>query len=142
MQSLWPLCLLASLSASLASSDAHLYNITIETGMPHLEENLRYTTTHTQHCLTRNDLDSAFPILDHPSLSGCKLREQGHGENTLLYALTCEHSTGTTGSATWQIGDHLIRGTLRVRLGGKNMTFFQRVSGTLIGECPSTLKAP
>jgi hypothetical protein len=104
--------------------------------MPHLEENLRYAVTRTEQCLTRADLGAAFPILDHPSLAGCKLREQSQDQDTLLYALVCDGSAGTTGSATWRVAEHVIRGKLDVQLGGKNMTFFQRVTGTLIGECP------
>jgi hypothetical protein len=128
---IWHLCLLAALGP------ARLYGVTVETGMPHLEENLRYTTTRTERCLTRADLGSAFPILDHSSLAGCKLREQSSSDETLVYVLVCERSTGTTGKATWKIGEHVIRGTLDVKLGGKNMTFFQRVTATAIGDCPS-----
>lgn len=87
--------------------------------MPHLEENLRYAVTRSERCLTRDDFGSAFPILDHPSLAGCKLREQQRGEETLLYVLVCENSAETTGTARWQLGERLIRGTLDVRLGGK-----------------------
>ena len=120
MQPIWPLYVL----------------LTIETGMPHLEENLRYATTRSEQCLSRKDLDSVFPILQHPSLAGCKLREQSSDDDTLVYVLVCDSSAGTTGTATWRIGEHVIRGTLDVKLGGKNMTFFQRVTGTRLGECP------
>jgi len=58
-------------------------------------------------------------------------------EDTIVYALVCEQSSGTTGKATWRIGEHVIRGTLDVKLGGKNMTFFQRVTAKVIGDCPS-----
>jgi hypothetical protein len=131
MQPIWHLCFLAALAP------ARLYNVTVETGMPHLEENLRYAITRSEQCVSRKDLDSAFPILRHPSLAGCKLREQSTGEDTIVYTLICDHSTGTTGTATWRIGEHVIRGTLDVKLGGKNMTFFQRVTATLVGECPA-----
>jgi hypothetical protein len=116
---------------------ARLYEITTETGLPHLEENLRYAVERTERCLTRTDLGSVFPILQHPSLAGCKLQAQSQDEETLIYVLVCESSAATTGTATWRIGEHVIRGTLDVKLGGKNMTFFQRVTGTLLGECPA-----
>jgi hypothetical protein len=130
MQSIWPLCFLAALGP------ARLYDVTVETGMPHLEENLRYAITRTEQCLARQDLDSVFPVLQHSSLAGCKLREQSSDGDTLTYALVCNGSSGTTGTATWRIGEQVIHGTLEVKLGGKNMTFFQRVTGKLIGECP------
>ncbi|HEY0940113.1 MAG TPA: hypothetical protein VGE08_08460 [Steroidobacter sp.] len=136
MQSIWHICVLAACAASAASNPARLYEITIETGMPHLEENLRYAITRSRQFLARNDLGSAFPILDHPSLAGCKLREQQHAEDMLLYVLVCEGSAETTGTARWQLGERVIRGTLDVKLGGKNMTLYQRVTGTLIDGCP------
>src|ERR1700681_4649697 len=52
---------------------ARLYDVTIETGMPHLEENLRYTTTHRRSCISSKELATEFPILKHPTLAGCSL---------------------------------------------------------------------
>jgi hypothetical protein len=131
VQAIWHICFLAALGS------ARLYDVTVETGMPHLEENLRYAITRSERCLTRQDLDSAFPILQHSSLAGCKLHEQSSDEDTIAYVLMCDRYTGTTGKATWRIGEHVIRGTLDVKLGGKNMTFFQRVTAKVIGDCPS-----
>ena len=34
------------------------------------------------------------------------------------------------------VGEHVIVGTLNVKLGGKNMTFFQRVTARPLGQCP------
>jgi hypothetical protein len=135
------LCWLSAVFAScVPASDtvsARLYEVTTETGMPNLEENLRYTVTRDERCLARKDLGSAFPVLRHPSLTGCELREESQRDDTITYVLVCEGAHGTTGSATWRMGEHVIRGTLDVKLGGKNMTFYQRVTGTLRGECTS-----
>jgi hypothetical protein len=132
-------CFLIALTASCVhasdTAPAHLYDVTTETGMPHLEENLRYAVTREAQCLARADLASAFPILRHPSLTGCALREEGDKDDTISYVLVCEGANGTTGSAKWLVGKRVIRGTLDVKLGGKNMTVFQRVTGTLVREC-------
>lgn len=141
MQSMWRSCLLLALGASTVDSP-RLYDITTETSMPHLEENLRYTLERSQRCLGRDDFATAFPVLRHPSLAGCKLREQSRDDSMLSYLLVCERSAGTTGTATWRLEDHSVRGTLTVKPGGKNMTFSQRVTGTLIGACPSTDNRP
>jgi len=138
MRSTWLTCSLLALlaTASPASgSAARLYELTIQTGMPHLEENLRYTTEHSQRCLTPGDLVSAFPMLQHPTLAGCKLREQRHDGDTIHQVLVCENTTGTTGTATWQLQENIIYGALDVKLGGKNMTFFQRITGKALGSC-------
>lgn len=52
------------------------------------------------------------------------------------YVLLCDAGHGTTGDARWQFGADQISGTLNVRLGGKNMTFYQPIIVKPIGECP------
>ena len=134
------ICLLAALATldvhASESMPAQLYEVTTETGMPHLEENLRYAVTRDKRCLAEQDLSSAFSILSHASLADCKLRQENRRDDTLSYVLDCTGGHGTIGSATWRIGEDVIRGMLNVKLGGKNMTFFQRVTATLVGECP------
>jgi hypothetical protein len=114
---------------------AQLYEVTTETVMPHLEENLRYTTTHERRCLRHLDLTAAFPILGHPALKGCALTHATGGAAALSYLLVCTGGHGTTGRAIWHIDAGRIRGTLNVKLGGKNMTFSQRVTALPQGIC-------
>lgn len=116
---------------------AGLYEVITETGMPHLEENLRYAVTRENRCLTGEDLASAFPILKSASLADCKLRHEGRDGDAVSYLLVCDGGHGTTGSASWRVGERLIVGTLNVKLGGKNMTFFQRVTAKPSGRCSS-----
>src|SRR5712691_11343864 len=59
--------------APVHGSDAarpQLYELTTETSMPHLEENLRYANTTRRQCLALSQLTTAFPILRHPALEG------------------------------------------------------------------------
>jgi hypothetical protein len=114
---------------------AQLYDVTTETLMPHLEENLRYTTTHERRCLAHLPLAAAFPILTHPALQGCGLKNETHKDGVVSYSLVCTGGHGTTGGAIWHIDESRIRGTLNVKLGGKNMTFSQRVTAVPYGAC-------
>jgi hypothetical protein len=127
------LCVAARVTAE---PQPQLYEVTTETGMPHLEENLRYTTRHQKVCLAHRGLDAAFPILSHPALKGCRLQDETREAATVTYTLVCEGGHGTTGQATWHFEEHRIRGTLNVRLGGKNMTFYQRITAVPLGRCP------
>jgi hypothetical protein len=113
-----------------------LYDVIIETGMPHLEENLRYTTTHQRSCISPNDLATEFPILNHPTLAGCTLGGGARKGETVRFGLSCDDRHGTTGTAVWHIDKQRIRGRLDVKLGGKNMTFSQTVTARVIGDCP------
>jgi hypothetical protein len=124
-------------TAALASEalPPRLYELTVETGMPHLEESLRYSTTRQTRCLTREPLSAAFPILSHASLESCRLDQERRRGDTVSYELVCENGRGTTGNAVWQLSEKRIVGTLHVKLGGKNMTFHQRVTATPVGRC-------
>jgi hypothetical protein len=109
-----------------------LYQLTIETSMPHLEENLRYAVTREERCLSQDELLRAFPILEHPSLEGCRLNEN---------VLVCEGKTQqTTGYAQWRFEEKRISGTLSIQLGGKNMTFSQRITAIPLGACDGPLR--
>jgi hypothetical protein len=126
----------AQLSADTSERmPTQLYEVTTETGMPHLEENLRYTTQREKLCLVDRPLASAFPILDHPALRGCQLRNEQKQSDSVAYTLVCEGGHGTTGQALWHVDPHRIRGTLNIKLGGKNMTFYQRVTAVPLGQC-------
>ncbi len=137
---------LAILAASLAAG-SHVraseilppkyYQVTTETGMPHLEENLRYATTREKRCLSHRELATAFPVLQHEALSGCRLDRESRQAGGVSYELLCEGGHGTSGTAVWRLGADQIEGTLNVKLGGKNMTFYQHITATLVGECLS-----
>lgn len=114
---------------------ARLYAITVETGMPNLDDNLRHATTHGTACLDPGRLESAFPILADPSLQDCRLALAGRSGATVHYALACMGGHGTEGHADWQFEPDAVRGTLHVKLGGKNMRFYQRITGRPRGAC-------
>jgi hypothetical protein len=125
---------LVSASVGADSSNATLYELLIETGMPHLEENLRYANTTEQRCLSDRELAEAFPILKHESLGACHLEPGAHVDRS-QYRLVCAGTSGTTGEATWRFERNRSIGTLNVKLGGKNMTFYQRVTAHALHEC-------
>jgi hypothetical protein len=118
------------------------YDVTIETGMPHLEESLRYSTTRETRCLAHQELSSAFPVLAHPSLQGCRLGDERREGEVVSYALLCKQNSATRGHAAWHLTDNRIAGTLHVKLGGKNMTLYQRVTAVFAGKCRLKTQAP
>jgi hypothetical protein len=122
-------------ASSAQANGSWLYEIVIETGMPNLEENLRYATTKSTQCFSDSELAHSFSALRHDALRGCELQRDSHLSDGSSYALTCKGSTETHGIATWSVTPERKVGTLRVKLGGKNMTFFQRVSARVLGVC-------
>jgi hypothetical protein len=132
---------IALLGAAVPTSEAvspGLYQIRTETLMPHLEENLRYANTRELRCVRSDVPDPFFPILRHPSFKGCKLAD-GNGRDPIYYPLVCQSSRGPTGTAQLNVGAERISGVLEIQMGGKNMTFSQRIQATRRGECASLL---
>lgn len=132
--------LLAALGASAYATDAplwapRLYRTTTETGLPHLEENLRYATTHETRCLGAPQLADAFPILHHVAFQGCTLGDAHAQGDVVSLTLHCAPGSETTGSAHWRIDASGLAGTFEARLGAKNMTLYQRITGRAVGAC-------
>jgi hypothetical protein len=111
------------------------YEITAQTVMPHLEENLRYATTRERRCVRDDELAAIFPVLHHESLAGCKLGGERRRSGTITYDLVCENPQVATGTARVDAAAGRIAGVLEVKMGGKNMTFSQRIDGTRRGGC-------
>jgi hypothetical protein len=112
-----------------------LYEVTTLTGMPHLDENLRYATVTERRCVDPQELSRLFWMLDDVSLQDCKLVKAAQSATDATYRLQCSGGHGTTGQALWMLRAEAISGTLDVRLGGKNMTFWQRISARPLGPC-------
>jgi hypothetical protein len=135
MKLILPSVVLLGVLATPQTVPPRFYELTTETVMPHLEESLRYATTREKSCLSPEGLVSAFPILKHPALEGCRLQEENRAKALVSYFLACENGTGTTGKATWQKDGLQLKGMLDVKLGGKNMTFYQRITARDLGAC-------
>jgi hypothetical protein len=114
-----------------------LYEVTTETGMPHLEENLRYAVVTEQRCMDPEDLSAAFWMLERESLQDCRLSKVTQQSDAASYALICTGGHGTVGNAQWRFEPQSLTGTMSVKLGGKNMTFYQRIVAKRLGQCPA-----
>lgn len=132
---LW-LILCSSTFASPIVSNPGDYKITVETIMPNLEENLRYATVHDQKCLNTQDVTTLFPILQHKSFKDCVLvDDKTAAEQGEFFLLTCQNTNSASGTARLFVNPERIYAILKIKMGGKNMTFSQRIRGFRIGEC-------
>lgn len=125
-------------SAACATSYAGapgFYEITAQTVMPHLEENLRYATTREQRCLQPDEHAALFPILRHPSLEGCRLGDELRRGSSVRYRLVCASPQVASGTARLDAAGERIAGVLEIKMGGKNMTFSQRIEAVRQRDC-------
>ena len=126
-------CVAALASPLVLNPGAYL--ITTETLLPHLEENLRYATTRNNQCLGAQDATALFPILRHEAFAGCALTAaQAYGERS-EFSLVCKNPEAATGTAHLVASPNAVFGLLEIKMGAKNMTLSQRISGPRVGAC-------
>ncbi len=132
-------CLLA-MTNSVALDQARVgtvppgrYALTTQTLLPHLEEALRYATTREERCLDAPIADEFFPILKHEAFAGCSLA--GTAEPN-VFVLRCRNAQAASGQARIEASDSTLIAVLDLKMGGKNMTLAQRVTGRRVGACP------
>lgn len=126
---------LAAPGAEPAAPGGGLYELTTETLLPHLEENLRYATTRERLCLRDFEATQLFAVLKHEAFADCTLLPSAADRPPTQYTLVCKNPQAATGSAQLVLADNDLRGVLDVKMGGKNMTLQQRISGTRVGAC-------
>ena len=125
----------ATIQAAQEPLPRSLYQMSTRTGMPNLAENLRYAVVREQRCLGLSELATAFWMLQDVSLQDCVLALKHTTPDKSFYTLKCSGGHGTTGNAVWQREADQLTGTMNVRLGAKNMTFYQRIVATKLRPC-------
>jgi hypothetical protein len=136
----WSLCCIvcAAAVASPATLNPGVYLITAETLLPHLEENLRYATIRSNQCLGTQDAATLFPILRHQAFAGCELAATRSSGERSEFSLGCKNPEAATGTAYLVASPSAVFGLLEIKMGAKNMTLSQRISGPRVGACEAT----
>lgn len=109
------------------------YEVVSETIMPNLEQ-LRHYSNHLSVCMNE-DISVLFPILRHNAFDGCSLRQENEKSGHYYYRIVCKGALQSTGTALLDMTEEPLRGEIRVRMGGKNMTFSQQITATRQGDC-------
>jgi len=113
------------------------YALASQMQMPHLEE-MRRIVDHRTRCLADDDLLGFFPVMAQPALRGCVFGFPTERSEGRRYVLVCQSARVATGTADLQRTRSGLVGQLQIKMGGKNMTFAQRVEGKLLNaHCES-----
>ena len=110
------------------------YDVTAQMIMPHLDE-MRRSVTHEHYCLRDADPAALFPVLRQHALRGCKFSYEKETNAGVEYVLVCETARVATGTARLNRDGARVRGGIDVKMGGKNMTFSQRIEAARQGDC-------
>jgi hypothetical protein len=121
-------------SVRAAVIGAGSYAIESQMVMPHLDE-MRRISEHQTECVAQDDAAQFFPVFKQPALIGCRLRDEPSSDFELNYVLTCDSVNGASGSAQLRLDGEHIKGILKAKMGGKNMTFSQHIQATREGDC-------
>ncbi|MCC7410197.1 MAG: DUF3617 family protein [Gammaproteobacteria bacterium] len=116
------------------------YDIAARLIMPHLD-GMRRSVINAQRCLRDGQPETLFPVLQQYAFGGCALDYAQTDGDTVHYVLVCESARVATGTATLSATPAGLVGTLAVKMGGKNMTFTQRIEAVRIGECAGATAA-
>lgn len=121
-------------AAPTAPFAAGRYRVTSQLLMPHLDE-MRRTSSNSEACLAPSAPEALFPVFAQYALGGCRLGYPKASADGVDYVLVCASARVASGTAHLARGDTAVVGTLAVKMGGKNMTFTQRVVAERMGDC-------
>jgi hypothetical protein len=127
----------ASVHAESSTITNGIYAVESQMVLPHLDE-MRRVSDHQSPCIVNSDATLFFPVFHQPAMTGCALHPEEIGTETIAYKLICASANGATGTAKLSIRDGHVKGELKAKMGGKNMTFSQYIDATRTGECPPT----
>jgi hypothetical protein len=130
-------CLLAlppAVAADRLALAGGRYDISAQMLMPHLEE-MRRIRTREARCIAPGDAAALFPVLRQPALRGCAFAHGERGPAGFEYLLVCESARVASGRAQFEQRSDRIIGVMDVKMGGKNMTFTQRIEARRDGDC-------
>lgn len=117
------------------------YELASQMQMPHLEEMRRMVTRETR-CIAPNDVRALFPVMRQPALRGCEFGYATRHDARTRLVLVCASARVATGTAELRPAARGLIGHLQIKMGGKNMTFSQRVEATRVGDCDGDSPAP
>jgi hypothetical protein len=116
------------------------YTVTARMILPHLDAMRRIGTT-TERCIETGNAAALFPVLDQPALRGCALGHETRQGHSADYVLECGSARVATGTAQVTMTPVGVTATLDVKMGGKNMTFRQRIDARRGGPCSAANRA-
>ena len=126
---------LIALPAAEAATQAHSYEVAATMVMPHLDEMRRQVSQHTR-CVKDDEPSALFPVMDQHALRGCRLGyPKTVADARREYVLVCASARVASGTASIDESGAVLVGQLAVKMGGKNMTFSQRVEARRGAPC-------
>ena len=149
MKAGWPpdaVLFLAALSAlaSLAVSSSNAADLSLLPGLYQVEVRISLPNVAVaaplllaNRCITPDDLKSgqAFFVLSDNPLQRCDLVDYQTTATAALYRIVCAGPNRGSAVAVFDTRQNTYQGTIRMNMGGKNMTMSETQTGKRIGDC-------
>ncbi|MGH8629502.1 MAG: DUF3617 domain-containing protein [Burkholderiales bacterium] len=133
-------CMVAALAAAAAAAAAPpltpgLYRIEVRIALPNVQDAVAPLVL--TRCLGSADLESgqAFFVLSDNPLKNCALLDYEAAAGLVTYRIACPGPNRGSAQAAFRTGDSAYRGSIRMNMGGKNMTMSETQVGRRIGDC-------
>jgi hypothetical protein len=134
----------SSVVALLAASASNAVNLSLLPGMYQVEVRISLPNVAVAappmlaaRCITADDLKSgqAFFILSDNPLKQCGLVDYQTTASAALYRIVCAGPNRGSAVAVFDTNPDSYRGTIRMNMGGKNMTMSETQAGKRTGDC-------
>ena len=113
-----------------------LYEVEVRISLPNVQDVARPLLIN--RCITPDDLESgrAFFVLSDNPLKSCNLVDFEARSGKALYRIECPGPNRGSAFASFDVGKAAYRGTIKMNMGGKNMTMAESQAGKRVGDCP------
>jgi hypothetical protein len=121
-------------AAELALSPG-LYRVEVRISLPNVQDVAAPLVV--DRCIVRADVESgrAFLILSDNPLKACDLVDYEATADTAIYRIACPGPNRGSAVGTFETSTTAYRGTIKMNMGGKNMTMSEVQVGRRVGEC-------
>jgi hypothetical protein len=112
-----------------------LYQIEVRISLPNVQDTA--TPIVLARCVRPVDLKSgqAFFVLSDNPLKNCDLMDYRTTSDTAIYRIACAGPNRGSAVAVFDTTSTAYRGTIKMNMGGKNMTMSETQIGKRIGDC-------
>ena len=112
-----------------------LYQVEVRISLPNVQDVAAPLVVN--RCIVRADLESgqAFFVLSENPLKTCDLVDYEATADTAIYRIVCPGPNRGSAVGTFAATRETYRGTIKMNMGGKNMTMSEVQVGRRVGAC-------
>ena len=136
---LFAAALVAAIATGASAADSSLtpglYRVEVRIGLPNVQDVAAPLVVN--RCVSPEDLQTgqAFFVLSDNPLKTCELVDYQTTSATAIYRIACAGPNRGSAVAVFDTRAAAYRGTIRMNMGGKNMTMSETQVGKRIGDC-------